>query len=256
MRLSTTKPNHCRKPVPTPNKQRPTKFWSDHYTESCSKITRQEIKLQEAIYELSTGEEDLVQDLSLIRKTYAESLVRFRILQQPEADLVEQQRLHVIDRQIILLCQQGRVPRRQPADRQRAAEGAARRAEAAEADRARALRRGGGRPFAARSRLVTRHSPLAAGTSTHPHCAAPRRAPRFLRAPVGELGIRVPARRQAGRSMVALGRFSFYSLAHINIDKLQIIDHVALSTPPSASSTSLVCGLVDSDWPPIEQVCQ
>ena len=88
MRLSTTKPNHCRKPVPTPNKQRPTKFWSDHYTESCSKITRQEIKLQEAIYELSTGEEDLVQDLSLIRKTYAESLVRFRILQQPEADLI------------------------------------------------------------------------------------------------------------------------------------------------------------------------
>ena len=88
MRLSTTKPNHSRKPVPTPNKQRPTKFWSDHYTESCSKITRQEIKLQEAIYELSTGEEDLVQDLSLIRKTYAESLVRFRILQQPEADLI------------------------------------------------------------------------------------------------------------------------------------------------------------------------
>ena len=74
--------------MPTPNKQRPTKYWSDHYTETCSKITRQEIKLQEAIYELSTGEEDLVQDLSLIRKTYAESLVRFRILTQPEADLI------------------------------------------------------------------------------------------------------------------------------------------------------------------------
>ena len=84
----STKPDFSRKPAPTPNKQRPTKYWSDHYTETCSKITRQEIKLQEAIYELATGEEDLVQDLSLLRKTYAESLVRFRILQQPEADLI------------------------------------------------------------------------------------------------------------------------------------------------------------------------
>ena len=89
MSVRYTDQNHVyRKPAPTPNKQRPTKYWSESYTETCSKITRQEIKLQEAIFELSTGEEDLVQDLSLLRKTYAESLVRFGILHQAEADLV------------------------------------------------------------------------------------------------------------------------------------------------------------------------
>lgn len=46
------------------------------------------MKLQEAIFELSTGEEDLVQDMSLLRKIYAETMVRFKILNQAEADLV------------------------------------------------------------------------------------------------------------------------------------------------------------------------
>ena len=51
-------------------------------------MSRQEVKLQEAIFELATGEEDLVQDMNLLRKTYAESMVRFNILHQSEADLV------------------------------------------------------------------------------------------------------------------------------------------------------------------------
>ena len=77
-----------RKPGPTPTKQRSTKYWSERYPETCTQISRQEIKLQEAIFELSTGEEDLVQDMNLLRKTYAESLVRFKILNQAEADLI------------------------------------------------------------------------------------------------------------------------------------------------------------------------
>ena len=77
-----------RRPQPTPSKQRPTKYWSEQYPETCGKITRQEIKLQEAIFELSHGEEDLVQDMNLLRKTYAESMVTFKILSQAEADLV------------------------------------------------------------------------------------------------------------------------------------------------------------------------
>lgn len=44
--------------------------------------------MQEAIFELASGEEDLVQDMNLLRKTYAETLVRFKILHQAEADLV------------------------------------------------------------------------------------------------------------------------------------------------------------------------
>lgn len=77
-----------RKPGPTPTKQRNTKYWSEKYPETSTQISRQEVKLQEAIFELSTGEEDLVQDMNLLRKTYAETMVRFKILNQAEADLV------------------------------------------------------------------------------------------------------------------------------------------------------------------------
>ena len=44
----------------TPNKQRPTRYWSEQYKESCAKLSKQEIRLQEALYEISIGEEDLV----------------------------------------------------------------------------------------------------------------------------------------------------------------------------------------------------
>ena len=84
----TSVTSYFRKPIATPSKQRPTRYWSEQFTETCTKITKNEVKLQEAIYEISTGEEDLVQDLSLLRKTYAESLVRFKIINQAEADLV------------------------------------------------------------------------------------------------------------------------------------------------------------------------
>ena len=37
---------------------------------------------------MATGEEDLVHDMNLLRKTYAETMVRFNIISQAEADLV------------------------------------------------------------------------------------------------------------------------------------------------------------------------
>ena len=33
----------------TPNKQRPTRYWSEQYKESCAKLSKQEIRLQEAL---------------------------------------------------------------------------------------------------------------------------------------------------------------------------------------------------------------
>jgi hypothetical protein len=47
----------------------------------------QEIKLQEAIFELYNGEEDLVDDLKLVRKTYADSLIHLNILKPDEEKL-------------------------------------------------------------------------------------------------------------------------------------------------------------------------
>ena len=75
-----------RKPVPTPTKQRSTKYWSEKYPETCAQISKREINLQEAIFELSTGEEDLVQDMNLLRKTYAESLGTILILRKQNFD--------------------------------------------------------------------------------------------------------------------------------------------------------------------------
>ena len=67
----------------TPNKQRPTRYWSEQYKESCAKLSKQEIRLQEALYEISIGEEDLVSDLRLIRKIYAESCVKIQAVLLP-----------------------------------------------------------------------------------------------------------------------------------------------------------------------------
>lgn len=50
-------------------------------------IHLQEIELQEAIFELYNGEEDLVEDLRLVRKTYADSLIHLNILKPEEEKL-------------------------------------------------------------------------------------------------------------------------------------------------------------------------
>ena len=48
----------------------------------------QEIKLQEAVYEIYNGEEDLIDDLKLVRKTYADSMIHLNILKPEEERLV------------------------------------------------------------------------------------------------------------------------------------------------------------------------
>ena len=73
-----------RPPQPTPNKQRPTRYWSEQYSHQCSLLSKDEVKLQEAIYEIACGEEDLVEDMQLVQKTYAESLLQLNILSADE----------------------------------------------------------------------------------------------------------------------------------------------------------------------------
>lgn len=72
--------NHVfsRPPQSTPCKQRQTRYWSEKYP--CHDLRKQEIKYQEAVYELCCGEHDLVEDLHLVQKTYAHSLVHLNIL--------------------------------------------------------------------------------------------------------------------------------------------------------------------------------
>ena len=76
-----------RPPQPTPNKQRPTRFWSEKFSESVKRLSPQEVKLQEAIYELVCGEEDLVKDLMMIQKNYADPMVQLHIMSSAEVSL-------------------------------------------------------------------------------------------------------------------------------------------------------------------------
>ena len=75
-------------PGPTPSKARPTRYWSEVYSKVVHKLSPQEIKLQEAVFEIFNGEDDLVEDLKLIRKTYADSLIHLNILSPAEENLV------------------------------------------------------------------------------------------------------------------------------------------------------------------------
>ena len=75
-------------PGPTPSKTRPTRYWSDVYKSVVEKLSPQEIKLQEAVFEIFNGEDDLAEDLKLIRKTYADSLIHLNILSPEEEQLV------------------------------------------------------------------------------------------------------------------------------------------------------------------------
>ena len=79
--------SRSRPPQPTPNKQRPTRFWSEKFSESVKRLSPQEVKLQEAIYELVCGEEDLVKDLMMIQKNYADPMVQLHIMSSAEVSL-------------------------------------------------------------------------------------------------------------------------------------------------------------------------
>jgi len=85
---STSNLTPYRVPGPTPSKSRPTRYWSEVYSSVVHKLTKQEVKLQEAVFEIFNGEEDLVEDLKLVRKTYADSLIHLNILSPSEEQLV------------------------------------------------------------------------------------------------------------------------------------------------------------------------
>ena len=85
---STSTLTPYRVPGPTPSKSRPTRYWSEVYSSVVHKLNKQEVKLQEAVFEIYNGEEDLVEDLKLVRKTYADSLIHLNILSPSEEQLV------------------------------------------------------------------------------------------------------------------------------------------------------------------------
>lgn len=74
-----------RSTVPTPTKRRSSVLWSEMLDISLKEsLTTKEIKRQEAIYEMSRGEQDLIEDLKLARKAYHDPMLKLSIMSEEE----------------------------------------------------------------------------------------------------------------------------------------------------------------------------
>ncbi|XP_047596725.1 neuroepithelial cell-transforming gene 1 protein isoform X2 [Lutra lutra] len=74
-----------RSTVPTPAKRRSRVLWSEMLDVNMKEsLTTKEIKRQEAIYEMSRGEQDLIEDLKLARKAYHDPMLKLSIMSEEE----------------------------------------------------------------------------------------------------------------------------------------------------------------------------
>jgi len=78
-----------RPPALTPTKHRIIHLWSETWgKQTAQSLSNQEIKRQEAIYELWHGECDLIEDISMLRRNYHDSLVRLCLITNEEAEQI------------------------------------------------------------------------------------------------------------------------------------------------------------------------
>nr|XP_057934769.1 neuroepithelial cell-transforming gene 1 protein [Doryrhamphus excisus] len=71
--------------APTPPKRRNSTLWSETLdVHQKGTLTTKEIKRQEAIFELSRGEQDLIEDLQLARKAYHDPMLKLSIMSEEE----------------------------------------------------------------------------------------------------------------------------------------------------------------------------
>ncbi|NXO46005.1 ARHG8 protein, partial [Locustella ochotensis] len=74
-----------RSAAPTPPKRRNSVLWSETLdTNTKESLSSKEIKRQEAIYEMSRGEQDLIEDLKLARKAYHDPMLKLSIMSEEE----------------------------------------------------------------------------------------------------------------------------------------------------------------------------
>uniref|UniRef100_A0A8C5R6Q6 Rho guanine nucleotide exchange factor 3 n=1 Tax=Leptobrachium leishanense TaxID=445787 RepID=A0A8C5R6Q6_9ANUR len=70
---------------PAITKRRDSKLWSETFDVCGNQVlTSKEIKRQEAIFELSQGEEDLIEDLKLAKKAYRDPMLKLSIMTEQE----------------------------------------------------------------------------------------------------------------------------------------------------------------------------
>nr|XP_060632375.1 neuroepithelial cell-transforming gene 1 protein isoform X2 [Anolis sagrei ordinatus] len=74
-----------RSAAPTPPKRRNSALWSETLDVTMKEtLSAKEIKRQEAIYEMSRGEQDLIEDLKLARKAYHDPMLKLSIMSEEE----------------------------------------------------------------------------------------------------------------------------------------------------------------------------
>ncbi|XP_073430234.1 rho guanine nucleotide exchange factor 3 isoform X2 [Dendrobates tinctorius] len=82
--LFTPRPWSRNAPPPI-TKRRDSKLWSETFDVCVNQVlTSKEIKRQEAIFELSQGEEDLIEDLKLAKKAYHDPMLKLSIMTEEE----------------------------------------------------------------------------------------------------------------------------------------------------------------------------
>ncbi|XP_036075489.1 rho guanine nucleotide exchange factor 3 isoform X7 [Rousettus aegyptiacus] len=70
-------------------KRRDSKLWSETFDVCVNQmLTSKEIKRQEAIFELSQGEEDLIEDLKLAKKAYHDPMLKLSIMTEQELNQI------------------------------------------------------------------------------------------------------------------------------------------------------------------------
>ncbi|XP_044541328.1 rho guanine nucleotide exchange factor 3 isoform X1 [Gracilinanus agilis] len=75
--------------APASTKRRDSKLWSETFDASVNQmLTSKEIKRQEAIFELSQGEEDLIEDLKLAKKAYHDPMLKLSIMTEQELNQI------------------------------------------------------------------------------------------------------------------------------------------------------------------------
>ncbi|KAM3666078.1 rho guanine nucleotide exchange factor 3 isoform 1-T1 [Ammospiza maritima maritima] len=74
---------------PASTKRRDSKLWSETFDVCVNHmLTSKEIKRQEAIFELSQGEEDLIEDLKLAKKAYHDPMLKLSIMTEQELNQI------------------------------------------------------------------------------------------------------------------------------------------------------------------------
>ncbi|XP_048346269.1 rho guanine nucleotide exchange factor 3 isoform X3 [Sphaerodactylus townsendi] len=74
---------------PPSTKRRDSKLWSETFDVCVNQmLTSKEIKRQEAIFELSQGEEDLIEDLKLAKKAYHDPMLKLSIMTEQELNQI------------------------------------------------------------------------------------------------------------------------------------------------------------------------